>query len=85
MRVESTGVEGLWRLGLGGWELRRVLGVRERGEGLVRGRFPVLRARRWARREFMRGTAVSSLMGEEPLRVGLRELESRVVVVISPG
>ncbi len=86
MRVEERAGEvrfggtGFWRLGGGGGELRRV-GVRELGG--VMGRLPVLRARRWARRELMRGTAVSSLMGEEPFKVGLRE--SRVMVVSSSG
>ena len=55
--------------------------VREPGE--LMGGLPVLRARRWARRELMRGTTDSSLMGEEPFKVGLRE--SRVMVVLSPS
>ena len=66
--------------GGGELEFRRVVGVRERGDRMGRwsreilvGWFPALRARRWARRELMKGTAVSSLIGEEPFKVGLRE------------
>ena len=75
-------------MGLDGDEFRRV-GVRERGDRIGRwsrevvGWLPALRARRWARRELMKGTAVSSLMGELPFKVGLRE--SSGLVMFSPG